>query len=66
MIKAGGTTRLEYKYVITRESDGQAKQWEPFDGNRVVESVSSALPQGAGIRDVIVEDQYGQQAHIKE
>jgi hypothetical protein len=44
VIKAGGTTRLEYKYVITRESDGQAKQWEPFDGNRVVESVSSALP----------------------
>ena len=49
---------IEYKYVIVRESDGAAKEWEPFDGNRVNGDLKET-------REVTIEDVFGQKAHIK-
>jgi hypothetical protein len=49
---------MEYKYVIVRESDGQAIMWEPFDGNRTLDIVK--------VKEATVEDLFGQKIHVRE
>ena len=48
---------FEYKYVIIKESDGQAKEWEPFANNRRIEIFKE--------KEVNIEDIYGLQNHLK-
>lgn len=49
--------KLEYKYLILREIDNHVIQWEPFDGNRIVEL--------SKLSKAIVEDIYGQHQHLR-
>ncbi len=52
-----GPEKLEYKYLIVKEADGQVIQWEPFAGNREV-TINQAIK-------VHIEDSYGIPQHLK-
>ena len=38
-------SRIEYKYAIVRDMDGQTNQWEDFNGNRVIDIMGDMQAQ---------------------